>query len=102
MSGKLVRMGNKDVLDALSASVQELQKGIDTHCTLLASLKGKPVDRHNLESLFELCPSRERERQLKNAVKEAIGVIEETRRAFKSKKLEALRKKLTQVLIDLN
>lgn len=95
-------MDNKDVLDALSASVQELQKGIDTHCTLLASLKGKPSGRQSLDSLLALCPSRARERHLKNAIKEAIDVIEETRRAFKSKKLEALRKKLTRVLIDLN
>lgn len=31
---------------------------------------------------------------------EAIDVLEESRKAFKSKRLEILRKRLTQVLID--
>ena len=37
---------------------------------------------------------------LKEAIREAIKVIEDSRKAFKSKKLEALRKKLTSVLIE--
>jgi len=40
------------------------------------------------------------ESRLKEAIKEAIDVLEETRKAFKSKKLAALRKKLTHVLIE--
>jgi hypothetical protein len=49
---------------------------------------------------MDLCPRRSRELMMKTAIKEAIDVLEESRKAFKSKRLEALRKKLTQVLID--
>ena len=38
--------------------------------------------------------------RLKEALKETIEVLEQTKKAFKSKRLEVLRKKLTQVLID--
>jgi hypothetical protein len=54
------------------------------------------------ETVFSLCSSRSREHVLKTAIRETIDTLEETRKAFKSKTLEALRKKLTQVLIDLN
>ena len=40
------------------------------------------------------------ETSLKKAIREAIEVLEESRKAFKSKRLEALRKKLTKVLIE--
>ena len=47
------------------------------------------------------CPLRARERALKQALQEAITVLEQSRKSFKSKQLEQLRKKLTQTLIDL-
>jgi len=34
------------------------------------------------------------------AIRDTIEVLEETRKAFKSKRLEVLRKKLTSVLIE--
>ena len=89
------------MFSALSDSVKELQKGIDTHCCLLAALMEEPIDVKRLQIRLEQCPERQRERQLREALQEAVEVIEETRRSFKSKRLEALRKKLTQVLIDL-
>ena len=54
----------------------------------------------NLQPLLNLCSKRSRELRLEKAIKEAIDVIEESRKAFKSKRLEALRKKLISVLID--
>jgi hypothetical protein len=89
-----------EVIHALSASVKKLQQGIDTHCCLLASLKGEDIDRRNLDPLLDDCPKYNREQEYKAAIEEAINVIEESRKAFKSKRLEALRKKLTKVLID--
>jgi len=50
--------------------------------------------------LMDMCPKGSRKQLLKDAIKDALDVLEESRKAFKSKKLEALRKKLTQVLID--
>ncbi len=40
------------------------------------------------------------EGRLKEAIQEAIEVLEKSRKAFKYKRLEVLRKRLTQVLIE--
>lgn len=44
-----------------------------------------------------LCP---REVELRRTILETIGVLEETRSAFKSKRLAALRRKLIEVLAE--
>lgn len=93
-------LDKKDMINALNTSIKELQQGIDMHCCLVASILEEQVDERNLLPLLDLCPKRSRELKLKEAIKEAIDILEESRKAFKSKKLEALRKKLTQVLID--
>lgn len=91
----------QDLINALNISVKELQQGIDVPCCLVtAILEGQVVDERNLRPLLALFPKRSREPMMKEAIKEAIDVLEESRKAFKSKRLEALRKKLTQVLID--
>ena len=92
----------KEIINALSASIKELQQGMDVHCCLVAALRDEAVDERNLRSLSEMGPEHLKAVKLKKAIKEAIDVIEESRKAFKSKKLETLRKKLTQVLIDVN
>ena len=92
----------QELVNALSVSIKELQQGIDTHCCLVAALMDDGGSGHNIGSHIRICPERKREALLKSAIKEAIDVIEESRKAFKSKNLEALRKKLTQVLIDLD
>jgi hypothetical protein len=90
----------KDLIKALNSSIKDLQQGIDIHCGLVTAMLEGGVDERNLQPLLDLCPKRSREWLMKDAIKEAIDVLEESRKAFKSKKLEALRKKLTQVLID--
>ncbi|WP_457553991.1 hypothetical protein [Desulfobacula sp.] len=99
---KLMKLDKKDIANVISTSVRELQQGIDTHCCLAASILGEDVNEHNLLPLLDLCPKRSRERRLEKAIKEAIDVIEESRKAFKSKTLEALRKKLTSVLVGID
>lgn len=94
-------MNKNDLIQAFNASVKDLQQGIDRHCCLAATLMAAEVDDRNLKPLFDLCPSKNREHALKMAVMDAINTLEESRKAFKSKQLELLRKKLTQVLIDL-
>jgi hypothetical protein len=77
---------------------------VDAHCSLVA-----PVLEANGEEMESgrpwrdaiPCPLRARERELKPALQEAITVLEQSRKTFKSKQLEQLRKKLTQTLIDL-
>lgn len=90
----------RDLIDGLNTSVQELRQRVDMHCCLVTSLLEGRVDENDLRPLMDLCPKRSRELMMKTAIKEAIDVLEESRKAFKSKRLEALRKKLTQVLID--
>lgn len=90
----------RDLIDVLNTSVRELRQRIDVHCCLVTSILEGRVDENGLRSLMDLCPRRSRELMMKTAIKEAIDVLEESRKAFKSKRLEALRKKLTHVLID--
>ena len=96
----MMETAKKEIISALGTSVRDLQQGIDTYCCLVAALMGEGVDARDQQSLLDRCPERTREVKLQNAIKEAIDVIEESRKAFKSKRLEALRKKLTQVLLE--
>lgn len=93
-------LDKKALIKALNVSVKDLQQGIDKHCCLVASILEEKVDERNLKPLLNLSPAKSRELLLKNAIKEAIDTLEESRKAFKSQKLGALRKKLTLVLID--
>lgn len=90
----------KELISALQKNVKELQQGIDRHTCLIASILENEVDEENLKPFLDACPSRSRETRMKAAIWEAIDVLEESRKAFKSKRLEVLRKRLTQVLID--
>lgn len=89
-----------ELIRAITRSVQDLHQGIDTHRCLIESLVAKNSNDTNLQMLIDVCPAKSREDKLRGALKEAIDVLEESRKAFKSKQLERLRKKLTQVLID--
>lgn len=95
-----MNVGKQDLINAINESVKELHQGIDRHRCLVASVLQEQLDERNVRPLLDLCPSRSRELRLTEAIKEAIDILEESRKAFKSKKLEALRKRLTQVLID--
>jgi len=93
-------LDKREIITAINASVKELQQGIDSHCCLMTSILEGQVDERNLRPLLDMCPKRTREVRLEKAVKEAIEELEESRKSFKSKRLEMLRKKLTQALID--
>ena len=92
----------QELINALTNNIKELQQGIDIHCCLVTSIVEGRMDDRYLQPLLDKCPKRSRELKLEKAIKEAIDILEETRKSFKSKTLEALRKKLTQVLIDQN
>ncbi len=89
-----------DTISALNTSAKELQRGIEVHCCLLASIMMGHTDEHNLRPLLNAYPRPSPELMMKEAIKEAIDELEETRKSFKSKRLEALRKRLNQVLIN--
>jgi CCR4-NOT transcriptional regulation complex NOT5 subunit len=91
--------GEKEkLIQSITDSVKELHRGIDMHHSMIASILGESVDEKDLR--VGLCHGHCREAVLRGAIKEAIETLEQTRKAFKSKKLELLRKRLTRVLID--
>jgi hypothetical protein len=91
---------SNELIAALNTSAKQLQEGIQMHCSLMTSLLEGELSQGCLQPLVDCCPKRSREIRLEKAVSEAIHVLEESRKAFKSKRLEVLRKKLTQVLIE--
>ena len=89
----------KVIVDTVAHKVAELQQLLDSVGRLLNQEKLDPTAWSNLTDSY--LPWR-REQVLKEAIKKAIDELEESRKSFKSKRLELLRKKLTQVLLDVN
>lgn len=88
-----------ELKNLIDKSSEELHRRIDSHYSRITSiLESTSGDRSEMQ-LMKM-PAFERENRFKAAFMETIEVLEETRRAFKSKRLEALRWKLTHVLID--
>lgn len=84
--------------DVLAQSASELRQKAEAHQDLLSrAIEGR--DPHSGADACALlgCPHR---RRMKESLGEAIQVLEETRKAFKSKQLEKLRKKLIGVLSE--
>ncbi|MBU4376127.1 MAG: hypothetical protein KKD29_01455 [Candidatus Omnitrophica bacterium] len=89
----------KDMINVIDKSAEELHLKIDMHRRLMSTILEQKLDDENIKELF-LPSYYHKEASLKEAIKETIDVLEESRKAFKSKRLEALRKKLTHVLIE--
>ena len=87
-----------DIIEVIDKSTEELHQRIDMHRHLMATILDKKVSEKRLNHI--LLPNSRHELRLKKAIKETIELLEETRKAFKSKRLEALRKNLTQVLTE--
>ena len=89
-----------DLLAAVDESADRLHRQVERHRTLVAAALKACLDPDVLDAIKANCPRRSREKRYKTAIQGAIEVLDASRRAFKSKQLEALRKHLTQVLID--
>ncbi len=91
------------VQEALRKSAEELQLRVETHRWILArAMEGgdtrTEIDACPLaDSPHGDCPHR---RRLRETLADVIAVLEETRKAFKSKQLETLRKRLIGVLAE--
>ena len=95
-----MKAGNKkDLVTVINRSAEELHQKIDMQRYLMTTLLEKKVGNETLKQLA-LPTYFLDENRLKQAIMETIEVLEESRKAFKSKRLEVLRKKLTQVLIE--
>jgi len=93
---------SNELLYVINKNVEELQESLDMHRCLIASLIGREIDSRNLKDFSSLCPARTNEKILKEALTETIKELEESRKSFKSKRLENLRKKLISVLAECN
>lgn len=92
-------LSNSEILMSLHDRTEKLQKRVDMQCALMEDLINGSFKKENL-SADRNSQINEREKKLVNALKDTIEVLEQTRKSFKSKRLELLRKKLTEVLID--
>jgi len=95
-----MKVANKrDLITAIDRSADELHQRIDMHRYLMSTILEQRVGDGTMKrlSLSSYSPV---DTKLKVAIGETIEVLEQTRRSFKSKRLEALRKRLTQVLIE--
>ena len=88
----------RDLIKIIDISTEDLHQKIDMHRYLMATILDKKVSEKRLN--HTILPNSHRELRLKETIKETIEILEETRKAFKSKRLEVLRKKLTQALIE--
>lgn len=95
----VVTQGNREqLIKLIERSTQDLHQRVDMQHHVLLSILGQlkegcPVD---LCPLMD-CPYR---RLLRQVLSETIEVLEETKKAFKSKRLEGLRKRLMHVLTE--
>ena len=87
-----------DLIKIIDTSTEELHQRIDMHRYLIATILDKKISEKKLHNV--LLPDSHRELKLKKAIQETVEILEETKKAFKSKRLEALRKKLTHALIE--
>jgi len=90
---------NREQLKKLiERNTQDLHHRVDMQQHVLLSILGQIKDGcpNNLCALVD-CPHK---KLLRQVLVETIEVLEETKKAFKSKRLESLRKRLTVVLLD--
>lgn len=88
-----------DVIKIIDKSTEDLHSRIDMQRHILTAVIEKKIKKAEIcpDCVFADCPHKKR---LREVLTEAIGVLEETKKAFKSKRIEALRKRLMQVLTE--
>ena len=87
-----------NLMKAIDEAAGELHEKVNVQHALIRCALGQQLGDDELKKL--VLPSLSDDSELKEALKEAIEVLEESRKSFKSRKLEVLRKKLTDALIE--
>lgn len=90
----------RELLDTLNRNVTVLQREVGQCRSMIGMLLDRDVNESVPDVLQYVSRSACRENRLRESLIEAIDTLEESRKAFKSKRLEALRRKLTQVLME--
>lgn len=84
--------------DTLRQSAEELLRHMEEHRNLLARVTDGQQTEMDIPACFlRDCPHRQR---LKEILAETIEILEQSRKAFKSRQLADLRKKLIRVLSE--
>jgi len=88
----------------LNARIKELAREINMQSRMISAIVEKDENGTEPENLDKGSAERPdpRKAMLEEAVRDAIEVLEQSRKSFKSKQLAGLRKKLTEVLLDSN
>ncbi len=88
-----------DLMKIIDNSTKDLHNRIDMQRHILTAVIEKKTKGLQIcpDCIFSDCPHKKR---LRDVLTEAIGILEDTKKAFKSKRLEVLRKKLIQVLAE--
>ena len=98
------------VRELIEQSAEDLRRQVEEHRRLVTSVLDSPDGADGTEFNWfrstpepikfpATCPHR---RKLRETITEAIEVLEKTRKAFKSRQLESLRRKLTRILAEDN
>lgn len=97
-AGRAACPGGMSVEEYAGRIAEEMHRRIDLQRALIVRL----VAERSHSGLWGMCPLVvcPKLSKIEDALKEAIEVLDETRSAFKSRRLEVLRKKLTEVLSD--
>lgn len=88
---------DNNLLANMAKNIEEMQSYLQTLDRFLNEIPDGQMRKS--DQAHWLAPS-VREKKLRAAIMEAINELEESRKSFKSKRLERLRKRLTQVLIE--
>jgi hypothetical protein len=85
-------------IDILKASAMDLQRRAEEHRRMIAVA----IEKNDVKGVFDACHLLDcsHKQDLKQILLEAISVLEDTRRAFKSRQLEALRRKMIRILAE--
>jgi len=86
---------NKTVEQALIQSAENLQQQCSEHCRLLCIASSKGLVAEKKKDICADCPYKHK---FKETIESTIRKLENTRKSFKSKQIELLRKELTAIL----
>jgi hypothetical protein len=87
------------LIEIIDRSTSDLHNRVDMQRHILKTVIEKKIKGSEIcpDCIFSDCPHKKR---LKEVLAETIEVLEDTKQAFKSKRLEELRKRLMQVLAE--
>ncbi|MEW6163264.1 MAG: hypothetical protein AB1606_08160 [Nitrospirota bacterium] len=87
------------LIEIIDRSTSDLHNRVDMQRHILKTIIEKKINRAEIcpDCIFSDCPHKKR---LREVLTETIEVLEDTRKAFKSNRLEVLRKRLMQILAE--